>query len=71
MSDTLTRTHTELDVLTEAVEALREAEELRKAVRVSDARLRALCRLWDQTAGLWGTAPYHLEQSCRARGLIT
>lgn len=61
---------TEADILSEAAEALREADRLRAALRDSDNRLRVLCRQYGQAAGVWGFAPHHLAQACRARGLI-
>ena len=74
MTATLERTPaavlTEADILSEAAEALREADRLRAALRDSDNRLRTLCRQYGQAAGVWGFAPHHLAQACRARGLI-
>lgn len=61
---------TEDDILMDAAQALQEREQLQAAMRASDNRLRALCRLWGDAAGLWGTAPHHLAQACRARGLL-
>ena len=58
------------DILREAAEALREADRLREAARASDARLRALCRQYDQAAGVWGFQPHHLRRACEARGLL-
>lgn len=57
-------------ILRDAAEALREADRLRDAVRASDARLRVLCRQYDQAAGVWGFAPHHLRRACEARGLL-
>jgi len=74
MTATLERTPaavlTEADILSEAAEALREADRLRAALRDSDNRLRALCRQYGQAAGVWGFAPHHLAQACKARGLL-
>ena len=53
-----------------AAGALRSAEELRKALRETEGRLRVLCRAYAREAGLYGTAPHHLAQACRARGLL-
>ena len=61
---------TEQDILQDAAEALQEHERLRAALRDSDNRLRVLCRQYGQAAGVWGFAPHHLAQACRARGLI-
>lgn len=61
---------TEADILSEAAEALQEHERLRAALRDSETRLRVLCRQYGQAAGVWGFAPHHLAQACRARGLI-
>lgn len=61
---------TEQDILQTAAEALQEHERLRLALRASDDRLRALCRQYGQAAGLWGFAPHHLAQACKARGLL-
>lgn len=58
------------DILREAAEALREADRLREAARASDARLRALCRQYDQAASVWGFQPHHLRRACEARGLL-
>ena len=61
---------TEQDILQTAAEALQEHERLRVALRASDDRLRALCRQYGQAAGVWGFAPHHLAQACKARGLL-
>ena len=61
---------TEQDILQDAAEALQEHERLRAALRDSETRLRVLCRQYGQAAGVWGFAPHHLAQACRARGLI-
>lgn len=61
---------TEQDILQAAAEALQEHERLRVALRASDDRLRALCRQYGQAAGVWGFAPHHLAQACKARGLL-
>ena len=61
---------TEMDVLREAAEALQEHERLRAAVRASDDRLRLLCRQYGDAARVWGVAPHHLAQACKARGLM-
>lgn len=61
---------TEQDILQAAAEALQEHERLRVALRTSDDRLRALCRQYGQAAGVWGFAPHHLAQACKARGLL-
>ena len=58
------------DILREAAEALREADALRDAARASDARLRVLCRQYDQAAGVWGFQAHHLRRACEARGLM-
>ena len=57
-------------LLQEAAEALQEHERLRVALRASDDRLRALCRQYGHAAGVWGFAPHHLAQACKARGLL-
>lgn len=61
---------TEQDILQAAAEALQEHERLRVALRASDDRLRALCRQYGHAAGVWGFAPHHLAQACKARGLL-
>ena len=61
---------TDLDLLEQAAEALKEADRLRAALRDSDTRLRVLCRQYGQAAGVWGFAPHHLAQACKARGLL-
>ena len=60
----------EMDVLKEAAEALQEHERLRQAMRASDDRLRLLCRQYGDAARVWGVAPHHLTQACKARGLL-
>lgn len=60
----------EMDVLREAAEALQEHERLRMAMRASDDRLRLLCRQYGDAARVWGVAPHHLAQACKARGLL-
>ena len=65
-----TDTLTDLDVLRDAVEALQEHEQLRMALRASDQRLRTLCRAYDRTGHVWGTAPEHLRRACEARGML-
>jgi hypothetical protein len=67
---TIDRREAEPDVLRDVLEALQEHERLQAQVRASEARLRALCRRWDDAAGVWGTAPHHLRQTCVARGLL-
>lgn len=69
MECTLERT-SELDVLNIAADALRERDRLEQAMRDSNDRIRQLCRDWGDAAGLWGVAPHHLAQACRARGLL-
>lgn len=59
----------ETDILTIAAQALAEREALRKAIIASDERLRLLCRQYEDATGVRGFAPYHLAQSCRARGI--
>ena len=61
---------TETDVLLQASEALQEHERLRQAMRASDDRLRLLCRQYGDAARVWGVAPHHLAQACKARGLL-
>lgn len=60
----------EMDVLREAAQALQEYERLRLAMRASDDRLRLLCRQYGDAARVWGVAPHHLAQACKARGLL-
>lgn len=60
----------EMDVLREAAQALQEHERLRRAMRASDDRLRLLCRQYGDAARVWGVAPHHLAQACKARGLL-
>ena len=61
---------TETDVLLQASEALQEHERLRAALRASETRLRVLRRQFEAVSGYRGMAPHHLEQICRARGLL-
>ena len=75
MSDTIEKRlpaaiMSEMDVLREAAEALQEHERLRLAMRASDDRLRLLCRQYGDAARVWGVAPHHLAQACKARGLL-
>lgn len=60
----------EMDVLKEAAEALQEHDRIRQAMRASDDRLRLLCRQYGDAARVWGVAPHHLAQACKARGLL-
>lgn len=60
----------ETDILQEAALALQERDKLQAALRASDSRLRALCRAYGDTARVWGVAPYHLAQACKARGML-
>lgn len=60
----------EMDVLQEAAEALQEQHELKQAMRASEERLRVLRRQFEAVSGYRGMAPHHLEQICRARGLL-
>lgn len=60
----------EMDVLREAADALQEHERLRLAMRASEDRLRLLCRQYGDAARVWGVAPHHLAQACKARGLL-
>lgn len=60
----------EMDVLREAAQALQEYERLRLAMRASEDRLRLLCRQYGDAARVWGVAPHHLAQACKARGLL-
>ena len=60
----------ETEVLIEAAFALERHERLRKGMRDSEARLRKLCRKYDDVAGTRGFAPHHLAQACKARGLM-
>jgi hypothetical protein len=59
----------EIEILTDAAQALAEREALRKAVIAADKRLRLLCRQYEDATGVRGFAPHHLAQSCRARGI--
>ena len=75
MSDTIEKRlpaaiMTEMDVLREAAQALQEHERLRLAMRASGDRLRLLCRQYGDAARVWGVAPHHLAQACKARGLL-
>jgi hypothetical protein len=60
----------EIDILKNAAEALLEHDRRQQAVRDSDNVLRALCRLWGDSAGLWAVSPVHLRRECRLRGLL-
>ena len=75
MSDTIEKRlpaaiMSEMDVLREAAQALQEHERLRLAMRASEDRLRLLCRQYGDAARVWGVAPHHLAQACKARGLL-
>jgi len=61
----------ETAILQEAAKALAEHERRRLALKESDDVLRALCRRWGDSAGLWGVSPTHLRRACEARGLLT
>lgn len=60
----------EIDILKNAAEALLEHDRRQQAVRDSDNVLRALCRHWGDSAGLWGVSPVHLRRECQLRGLL-
>jgi hypothetical protein len=60
----------EIDILKNAAEALLEHDRRQQAVRDSDNVLRALCRLWGDSAGLWAVSPVHLRRECQLRGLL-
>ena len=75
MSDTIEKRlpaaiMSEMDVLREAAQALQEHERLRLTMRASEDRLRLLCRQYGDAARVWGVAPHHLAQACKARGLL-
>jgi len=58
------------DILREAAEALAEHDRLLAAIKASHDRLRALCRQYDQAAGVWGFQAHHLRRACESRGLL-
>ena len=70
LEQTPTAILTDLDLLQEAAEALREADRLRDATRANDTRLRHLCRQYGQATRVWGFQPHHLRRACEARGLL-
>lgn len=58
-----------MDVLRKAADALAEQERLRVAMRTNDARLTALCRLYDAVERTTGIQPHHLRTACEMRGV--
>ena len=58
-----------INVLQKAAEALAEQERLRVAQRTNNARLTALCRLYDAVERTRGIQPYHLRTACEMRGV--
>lgn len=56
-------------VLHKAAEALAEQDRLRVAQRSNDARLTALCRLYDAVERTTGIQPHHLRTECEMRGV--
>lgn len=70
MTVSLTKEHPHvMDVLHKAADALAEQERLRVALRVNDARLTALCRLYDAVERTTGIQPHHLRTACEMRGV--
>ena len=70
MTVSLTKEHLQiLDVLQMAAEALAERDRLRVAQCVNDARLTALCRLYDAVERTTGIQPHHLRTACEMRGV--
>ena len=63
-------TNEQKDILTRAAAALTEHERLRKALRSSEAEVRALCREYDKHFGLWGCAPHHLRLAVENHGYM-
>lgn len=73
MTDTMeydTEHPTEHDVLEAAADVLKRHEQLKSDLRASEDAVRMLCRQWGDTVKLWGVAPHHLTQACKARGLL-
>lgn len=58
-----------MGVLQMAADALAEQERLRVAMRTNDARLTALCRLYDAVERTTGIQPHHLRTACEMRGV--
>jgi hypothetical protein len=58
-----------MDVLHKAADALAEQDRLRTAIRANDARLTALCRLYDAVERTTGIQPHHLRTACEMRGV--
>lgn len=58
-----------MDVLQKAAEALAESDHLRVATHVNNARLTALCRLYDAVERTKGIQPHHLRTACEMRGI--
>lgn len=58
-----------MDVLQKAAEALAESDRLRVATHVNNARLTALCRLYDAVERTKGIQPHHLRTACEMRGI--
>jgi hypothetical protein len=60
---------TVMGVLQMAADALAEQDRLRVALRANDARLTALCRLYDAVERTTGIQPHHLRTACEMRGV--
>jgi hypothetical protein len=60
---------TVMGVLQMAADALAEQDKLRVALRANDARLTALCRLYDAVERTTGIQPHHLRTACEMRGV--
>jgi hypothetical protein len=58
-----------MGVLQMAADALAEQDRLRVALRANDARLTALCRLYDAVERTTGIQPHHLRTACEMRGV--
>ena len=70
MTVSLTKEYPQIvDVLHKAAEALAESDRLRAAQRTNDARLTALCRLYDAVERTRGIQPHHLRTACEMRGV--
>jgi len=54
-------------VMADAAAELEANENLRRALRRSDARVADLCREYGDAMRQWGVAPHHLRQAVEAR----
>lgn len=65
-----TRAQREERILRRAAAAFRERERLEQKLRVNEARLAGLCRMFDDAAGTRGFGVSHLRRAAETRGIL-